>query len=177
MKAPHKCSLTYFINQNVCYQTLPTFCWRKVKHLKVLMRSTKKEKNSFWGSRQTQEREINQWLCRTILGRGGKTWVKNGKTFDWLKIYKPINYFPFSTRIFKNRNMFINILILMIILALKTIKIKETTISSSIPPNLETNFTKFLKRGNSFKCEMKYAKWSTVCCSSNFHDEYSRWRE
>ena len=85
---------------------------------------------------------------------------ENGKTFDWLKIYKPITYFPFSTRIFKNRNMFINILILMIILALKSIKMKETAIISSIPPNLETNFTKFLKRGNSLHLQLTWRKVS-----------------
>ena len=60
------------------------------------------------------------------MGRGGKTWVKNGSTFDWLEIYEPINYFPFSTRIFINRNMFLNTLILMMILALASIKMKET---------------------------------------------------
>ena len=60
------------------------------------------------------------------MARGGKTWVKNGSTFDWLEIYEPINYFPFSTRIFINRNMFLNTLILMMILALASIKMKET---------------------------------------------------
>ena len=39
---------TYFF----FYQTLPTFCWQKVKQLKALMRSTNKANNSFWGSRQ-----------------------------------------------------------------------------------------------------------------------------
>ena len=82
------------------------------------------------------------------MGRGGKTWVKNGNTFDWLKIYEQITYFPFSTRIFINRNMFLNTLILMMILALASIKMKETRFNSSIPHtlNLDTNFTKFLKR-------------------------------
>ena len=80
------------------------------------------------------------------MERGGKTWVKNDNTFDQLEIYEPITYFPFSTRIFKNRNMLLNILILILMLTLKSIKMKETAINSSIPPttNLETNFTKSL---------------------------------
>ena len=79
------------------------------------------------------------------MGRGGKTWVKNGNTFDWLEIYEPITYFHFVTRIFKIRNSLLNILILM--LTLESIKMKETAINSSIPPttNLKTNFTKSLK--------------------------------
>ena len=82
------------------------------------------------------------------MGGGGKIWVRNGNTFDWLEIYEPITYFPFLTRIFKNRNMLLNILnILILMLTLKSIKMKEIAINSSIPPttNLETNFTKFLK--------------------------------
>ena len=81
------------------------------------------------------------------MRRGGETWVKNGNTFDWLEIYEPITYFHFATRIFKIRNMLLNILILILMLTLKSIKMKETAINSSIPPttNLETNFTKSLK--------------------------------
>ena len=77
------------------------------------------------------------------MRRGGKTWVKNGNTFDWLEIYEPITYFHFATRIFKIRNMLLNILILILMLTLKSIKMKETAINSSIPPitNLETDFT------------------------------------
>ena len=69
---------------------------------------------------------------------------ENGNTFDWLGIYEPINYFPFSTIIFKIRNMLLNMFIL--ILTLKSIKMRQTTINSSIPPttNLETDFTKYL---------------------------------
>ena len=80
------------------------------------------------------------------MGRGVKTWVENGNIFDWLEIYGPITYFPLLTRIFKNRNMLLNILILILMLTLKSIKMKETAINSSIPPttNLETNFTKSL---------------------------------
>ena len=72
------------------------------------------------------------------MGGGGKT---------WLEIYEPITYFPFSTRIFKNRNMLLNILILILMLTLKSIKMKETAINSSISPttNLEPNFPKSLK--------------------------------
>ena len=81
------------------------------------------------------------------MGRGGKTWAKNGNTFDWLEICELIIYFPFSTRILKNRNMLLNILILILMLTLKSIKMEEAAINSSIPPttNLETNFTKSLK--------------------------------
>ena len=68
------------------------------------------------------------------MGRGDKTWVKDGNTFDWLEIYEPVTYFPFSTRIFKNRNMLLNILILILMLTLKSVKRKETAINSSIPP-------------------------------------------
>ena len=69
------------------------------------------------------------------MERGGKTWVKkwlrdmqmlpNG-TFDWMEIYEPITYFPFSTRIslYKNRNIVLNILMLILILTLKSIKLK-----------------------------------------------------
>ena len=79
------------------------------------------------------------------MGRGGKTWVKDGNFFDWLKI---INYFYFSTRIFRNRNMLLNISVLILMLTLKSINMKETSIKSSIRPttDLETNFTKSLKR-------------------------------
>ena len=73
------------------------------------------------------------------MGRGGKTLVRkrlrdmrmlpNG-TFDWLEIYEPITYFPFSTRIslYKSRNI-LNNLIIILILMLESIKIKETAIS------------------------------------------------
>ena len=82
------------------------------------------------------------------MKRGGKTWVKNCNTFDWQEIYQPITYFPFSTIIFKNRNMPLNMLILILMLTLKSIKMKETALNSSIPPttNLKTNFTKYLKK-------------------------------
>ena len=82
------------------------------------------------------------------MGRGGQTWVKAGNFFDWLKIYEPITYFSFSTRIFRNRNMLLNISILIFMLTLKSIKMKKSTINSSIPPkiDLETNFTISLKR-------------------------------
>ena len=36
------------------------------------------------------------------MRRDSKTWVKHGNTFDWLEIYEPNTYFPFSTIIFKN---------------------------------------------------------------------------
>ena len=82
------------------------------------------------------------------MRRDGKTWVKHGNTFDWLEIYEPNTYFPFSTIIFKNANMLLNMLILISMLTLKSIKMKKTTLNSSIPPttNLETNFKKYLKR-------------------------------
>ena len=149
MKTAYKCSLTYFTNQNCFCQTLPIFCWRKFKHIKVLMRSTKKASNSFLVSEQAYKRGINQWLCRATMGRGRQTWVKAGDFFDWLKIYEPITYFSFSTRIFRNRNMLLNISILILMLTLKSIKMKETAINSSIPPktDLETNFTISSKRG------------------------------
>ena len=68
------------------------------------------------------------------MGRGGKTWVKTGNTFVWLEIYEPIAYFFFSSRIFENRNMLLNISILVLMLTIKSIKMKETTINSSILP-------------------------------------------
>ena len=143
MKTPYKCRLIYFTNQNCFCQTLPTFYWRKFKHIKVLMRSTYKANNSFLVSEQAYKRGIDQWLCRATMGRGGQTWVKAGNFFDWLKIYEPITYFSFSTRIFRNRNMILNISIVILMLTLKSIKMKETTIKSSIPPktDMETNFT------------------------------------
>ena len=80
------------------------------------------------------------------MRRGGKTRVKNGNTYDWLEIYEPITYFPFPTIIFKNRNILLNMLILILMLTLKSIKMKEAAPNSSIPPttNLETSFTKLL---------------------------------
>ena len=52
--------------------------------------------------------------------------------FDWLKIYELITYFPFSARIslYKNRNIALNILMLIPISTLKNIKMKETVINS-----------------------------------------------
>ena len=57
--------------------------------------------------------------------------LSNG-TFDRLKIYELITCFPFSTTIFlyKNRNMALNIFMLILILTLKNIKMKETVINS-----------------------------------------------
>ena len=148
MKTLYKCSLTYFTKQNCFCQTLPTFCWRKVKHIKVLMRSTNKANNSFLVSKQAYKRGINQGLCKTTIGRGGQTWVKAGNFFDWLEIYKSMTCFSFSTRIFRNRNMLLNISILILMLTLKSMNMKETTINSLIPrkTDLDTNFTISLKR-------------------------------
>ena len=77
------------------------------------------------------------------MGRGTKTWVKTGNTFDWLAIYEPITNYPFSTRIFKKRNMLLNTLILTLMLTFKSINMKVAAINSSIPPktNLGTNLT------------------------------------
>ena len=52
--------------------------------------------------------------------------------FDWLKIYELVTYFPFSARIslYKNRNIALNILMLIPISTLKNIKMKETVINS-----------------------------------------------
>ena len=52
--------------------------------------------------------------------------------FDWLKIYELVTYFPFSARIslYKNRNVALNILMLILILTLKNIRMKETVINS-----------------------------------------------
>ena len=49
------------------------------------------------------------------------------------------SFFPFSTRNFKNRNMLLNILILMMILALKSIKMKETAVNYFIWVELRIN--------------------------------------
>ena len=95
------------------------------------------------------------------MGRGSKTWVKNGNTFDWLEIYEPITDFPFLTRIFKNRNMLLNILILILMLTLRSIKMKETSISSSIPPT--TN----LKRGYPLHLQLTWRKVS-LCKMQHF---------
>ena len=48
--------------------------------------------------------------------------------------------------------MLLNMLISVLILTLKSIKMKETALNSSIPPttNLETNFTKYLKKDYPF---------------------------
>ena len=84
--------------------------------------------------------------------------LSNG-TFDRLKIYELITCFLFSTRIslYKNRNTTLNTL--MLILTLKNIRIrdryqlfKKLLLNFSPPPktNLETNFTKSLKRDNPF---------------------------
>ena len=74
--------------------------------------------------------------------------VKRGWKMVILLTGSKITYFPFSTIIFKNTNMLLNMLILILMLTLKSIKMKKTTLNSSIPPttNLETNFTKYLKR-------------------------------
>ena len=181
MKTPYKCSLTYFTKQNCFCQTLPTFCWRKVKHIKVLMRSTNKANNSFLVSKQAYKRGINQGLWRTTIGRGGQTWVKAGNFFDWLEIYEPMTYFSFSTRIFRNRNMLLNISILILMLTLKSINMKETTINSPIPPktDLDTNFTISLKRDYLLNPQLKLSvrEICIVCCNRHFHDEFSRWQE
>ena len=52
--------------------------------------------------------------------------------FDWLKIYELVTSFPFSARIslYKNRNIALNILMLIPILTLKNIRMKETVINS-----------------------------------------------
>ena len=96
------------------------------------------------------------------MGRSGKTWVKTGNTFDWLEIYEPIAYLPFSTRIFRNPNMLLNISILILVLTLKIIRMKETAINSSIPPttNLETNITKSLKRDYLLHLQLTWRKVS-----------------
>ena len=93
------------------------------------------------------------------MRRDGKTWVKNGNTFDRLGIYEAINYFLYSTTIFKNRNMLLNMLIL--ILTLKSIKMKQTTINSSIPSttNLETNFIKYLKSDYPFHLQLIWRRY------------------
>ena len=116
------------------YQTLPTFCWPKFKLLKFLTRYTNKASNSFLEFKAWLDPVLDARLCRTTMGRGGKTWVKTGNTFVWLEIYEPIAYFFFSSRIFENRNMLLNILILVLMLTIKSIKMKETTINSSILP-------------------------------------------
>ena len=131
------------------------------------MRSTNKANSSFLVSKQAYKRRIDQWLCRTTMGRGGQTWVKAGNFFDWLEIYEPIAYFSFSTRIFRNRNMLLNISILILMLTLKSIKMKETTINSSIPPKtyLETNFTKSLKRNYLLNPQSKLYIRETQYCT------------
>ena len=98
------------------------------------------------------------------MGRGVKTWVENGNTFDWLEIYEPITYFPLLTRILKNRNVLLNILILILMLTLKSIKMKETAINSYIPPiiNLETDFTKSLNWDYPLHLQFTWRK-VTVC--------------
>ena len=96
------------------------------------------------------------------MGRASKTWVNTGNTFDWLAIYEPITNYLFSTRIFRNRNMLLNTLILTIMLTFKSINMKVTAITSSIPPttNLGTNFTKSLKRDYSFHLQLI---WKKIC--------------
>ena len=96
------------------------------------------------------------------MGRDGKTLVETGNTFEWFEIHEPITYFPFSTRIFRNRNMLLGILILILMLTLKSIKMKETSINCSIPPttNLETNFTKSLKRDYPLHLQLTWRKVS-----------------
>ena len=115
------------------------------------------------------------------MGRGGQTWVKAGNFFDWLEIYEPMTYFSFSTRIFRNRNMLLNISILILMLTLKSINMKETTINSPIPPktDLDTNFTISLKRDYLLNPQLKLSvrEICIVCCNRHFHDEFSRWQE
>ena len=96
------------------------------------------------------------------MGRASKTWVKTGNTFDWLAIYEPITNYLFSTRIFRNRNMLLNTLILTLMLTFKSINMKVTAITSSIPPttNLGTNFTKSLKRDYSLHLQLIWKKIS-----------------
>ena len=96
------------------------------------------------------------------MGRGGKSWVKTGNTFDWLAIYEPITNYPFSTRIFKTRNMLLNTLILTLMLTFKSINMKVTASNSSIPPttNLGTSFTKSLKRDYSLHPQLTWRKIS-----------------
>ena len=57
--------------------------------------------------------------------------LPNG-TFAWLKIYELTTYFPFSTRIslYKNRNIALKSLMLILTLTLKNIRMKETLINS-----------------------------------------------
>ena len=66
------------------------------------------------------------------MGRGGKTWVKMVLPVKTGWKFMNQSFFPFATRNFKNRNMLLNILILMMILALKSIKMKETAVNYSI---------------------------------------------
>ena len=104
------------------------------------------------------------------MRRGGKTWVKNGNTFDWFENYEPITYFPFSTIIFKNTNMLLNMLILILMLTLKSIKMKKTALNSSIPPTtyLENNFTKYLKGDYPLHLQLisrKISVWEMQYCT------------
>ena len=97
--------------------------------------------------------------------------LPNG-TFNWLKIYELITYFPFSTRIslYENRNLSLNISMLIPMLSLKNIRMKNTIINFlkkfllnfSLPPitNLETNFTKSLKRNYPFYPQLTWRKAS-----------------
>ena len=96
------------------------------------------------------------------MGRDGKALLKTDNTFQWFEIYQSIIYFPFSTRIFRNRNMLLRIFILILMLTLKSIKMKETAINCSIPPtsNLETNFTKSLKRDYPLHLQLTWRKVS-----------------
>ena len=80
--------------------------------------------------------------------------------------------------------MSLNMLILILMLTLKSIKMKETALNSSIPPttNLKTNFTKYLKKDyplhlQLFWRESTVSGMSIVRYSRDFHDELCRWQE
>ena len=55
-------------------------------------------------------------------------WTLPNGTFEWLEICEPITYFPSLTRIsfHKGRNIILNILIIILMLTLKSIKMRET---------------------------------------------------
>ena len=95
-------------HMNVVLHTLPTisfinvfphFVDGKSYTLNILMRSTNKANNSL-EVKTGKGKGFNKLFFSTTMRRGGKTWVSNGNTFDWLEIYEAITYFSFSTVIF-----------------------------------------------------------------------------
>ena len=140
LKAPCKCSLTYFTTQYFFIKLFSHFVKEKLGILKFAWDLQTKQTIVSEGQGRFMKGGSTNDYARLKWGEGVKLglkkwsrdmWTLTNGTFGWLEIYEPLNYFPFSTRIslYKNRYIVLNILMLILILTLKSIKMKKTKIN------------------------------------------------